>query len=81
MPLAERLESDMSSLENWLEDKTSDVKRREEAGFPEDVDAEIKWNKVSLAHGFILCVLCRVSRRSKRLKRHVILLLCKRRIP
>ena len=54
----------MSSLENWLEDKTSDVKRREEAGFPEDVDAEITWNKVSLAHGFILCVLpCRTSRR------------------
>lgn len=49
MPLAERLESDMSSLENWLEDKTSDVKRREEAGFPEDVDTEIKWNKVSFA--------------------------------
>ena len=52
----------MSSLENWLEVKTSDVKRREEAGFPEDVDAEIKWNKVSLAHGFILCVFpCRTS--------------------
>ena len=63
--MAERLESDMSSLENWLEDKTSDVKRREEAGFPEDVDAEIKWNKVSPAYGFILRVLCRVSRRSK----------------
>ena len=56
----------MSSLESWLEDKTSDVKRREEAGFPEDVDAEIKWNKVSLAHGFISCVLpCRTSRRFK----------------
>jgi len=58
----------MSSLENWLEDKTSDVKRREEAGFPEDVDAEIKWNKVGLAHGLILCILWRrVSRRSKAL--------------
>ncbi|KAK2570584.1 Dystrophin [Acropora cervicornis] len=45
LPLAERLERDMSNLENWLEDKTSEVKRREEAGFPEDVDAEIKWNK------------------------------------
>lgn len=65
MPLAERLESDMSALENWLDEKTSDVKRREEAGFPEDVDAEIKWNKVSLVHGFILCVLCGVSWRFK----------------
>jgi len=41
----------MSNLENWLEDKTSEVKRREEAGFPEDVDAEIKWNKVSRKTG------------------------------
>lgn len=65
LPLAERLESDMSTLENWLDEKTSDVKRREEAGFPEDVDAEIKWNKVSLVHGYILCVLCRVSWRFK----------------
>jgi len=39
--LAERLESDMSSLERWLDDKTSEVRTREEAGFPEDVDAEI----------------------------------------
>lgn len=46
LPLAERLEGDMSTLENWLEDKTSEVRRKEEAGFPEDVDAEIKWNKV-----------------------------------
>lgn len=45
--MAERLESDMSSLERWLDDKTSEVRTREEAGFPEDVDAEIKWNKVS----------------------------------
>lgn len=45
LPLAERLESDMSSLERWLDDKTSEVRTREEAGFPEDVDAEIKWNK------------------------------------
>lgn len=45
LPLAERLESDMNSLENWLDDKTSEVRKREEAGFPEDVDAEIKWNK------------------------------------
>ena len=37
----------MNSLENWLDDKTSEVRKREEAGFPEDVDAEIKWNKVS----------------------------------
>lgn len=37
----------MSSLERWLDDKTSEVRTREEAGFPEDVDAEIKWNKVS----------------------------------
>jgi len=51
LPLAERLERDMSNLENWLEDKTSEVKRREEAGFPEDVDAEIKWNKVSRKTG------------------------------
>ena len=36
----------MSNLESWLDDKTSEVRRREEAGFPEDVDAEIKWNKV-----------------------------------
>ena len=69
----------MSSLESWLEDKTSDVKRREEAGFPEDVDAEIKWNKVSLAHGFISCV-CRVELPGGS-KRHVILLLRTRRIP
>jgi len=55
----------MSALENWLDEKTSDVKRREEAGFPEDVDAEIKWNKVSLVNGFILCVLCGVSWRFK----------------
>lgn len=45
--MAERLERDMSSLERWLDDKTSEVRTREEAGFPEDVDAEIKWNKVS----------------------------------
>ena len=70
----------MSSLENWLEDRTSDVKRREEAGFPEDVDAEIKWNKVSLAHSFILCV-CFFVEFSGGLKRHVILLLRIRRIP
>lgn len=51
----------MSSLESWLEDKISDVKRREEVGFFEDVDVEIKWNKVSLVYGFILCVLlCRI---------------------
>ena len=37
----------MNSLENWLDDKTSEVRKREEAGFPEDVDTEIKWNKVS----------------------------------
>ena len=48
LPLAERLESDMSSLEKWLDDRTSEVNKREEDGFPEDVDAEIKWNKVSL---------------------------------
>lgn len=50
LPLAERLESDMSNLESWLDDKTSEVRKREEAGFPEDVDAEIKWNKVSVTH-------------------------------
>lgn len=37
----------MSNLEGWLDEKTSEVRKREEAGFPEDVDAEIKWNKVS----------------------------------
>lgn len=45
LPLAERLESDMNSLEKWLEDRTTEVKKREEDGFPEDVDGEIKWNK------------------------------------
>ena len=37
----------MNSLEKWLEDRTTEVKKREEDGFPEDVDGEIKWNKVS----------------------------------
>ena len=40
----------MSNLESWLDDKTNEVRKREEAGFPEDVDAEIRWNKVSLYH-------------------------------
>jgi len=67
----------MSSLESWLEDKTSDVKRREEAGFPEDVDAEIRWNKVSLAYVFWgFCAEFPFS-----LKCHVILLLRMRRVP
>lgn len=45
--LVECLESDMNSLEKWLEDRIIEVKKREEDGFLEDVDGEIKWNKVS----------------------------------
>ena len=51
----------MSSLETWLEETGAEVTRREEAGFPEDVDAEIKWNKVRINPTTAILMAVRVS--------------------
>lgn len=36
----------MTRLESWLETTRVEAKRRSDAGFPEDVEEELKWNKV-----------------------------------
>lgn len=47
LTLAGRIENEMTKLESWLEKNKTEAKRRSDAGFPEDVEEEIKWNKVN----------------------------------
>ena len=52
----------MSRLEAWLQRSKEEMKQGEEQGFPDDVDAEIKWTKVRPSY---LAEKCRDNRDCK----------------